>query len=177
MQAVETEGREIDKDIYKLLVETGMRREELLGMPWREVNLDDGVIRLDPERSKTDQGRFIPLSDTALTILQRRKAGSPDHDHVITYPDGRRMTYPEYFWDRIRKAAKLPGVRIHDLRHTFATMTRVGGLAREDRKAIMGHSSEEAHDLYAAASVDALREVLNRASPLTQLEHRTCTPT
>ena len=160
-----------------LILETGMRREEALGLTWDEVDLKRGVIILAPERVKTKKGRIVPLSDTALGTLQAivPHTGSP---HVFINPrTGRRFDRSGvgHSWQRLTERAGCKGVRIHDLRHTFASWTRQLGMARDDRMAIVGHTTEAAHEGYSETTIDVLREVVNRFSPSTVLAHDTRT--
>ena len=152
-----------------LALETGMRHEELLSLEWKFVDLERGMIYLPWENEKTSRGRIIPISDTALNTLRTvcRYEASP---WVFT----NRRTMSRYVsiwkgWGSLRDKAGLPHVRIHDLRHTFASYTRRLGMDALDRRAVMGHSSEESHALYAATDERALRRVLNAHSPSTLL--------
>jgi integrase len=152
-----------------LILETGMRREEVLGLPWSEVDLDQGFIQLGAEREKTKRGRIIPLTDHAKDILERlpRLSTCP---HVFFNPKTReRYKSINREWNRLRRSAGVPHARIHDLRHTFATYTRESGMSREDRMAIMGHSSQDSHAHYAVGTVEGMKKELNRHRPLNLL--------
>jgi len=152
-----------------VILETGMRHEEALGLQWPSVDLARGVINLEWHRVKTKKSRIVPLSDVAQRTLaaQERYVRC---DYVFTNPRTmKRYTSIWKGWGRLREKANCSDVRIHDFRHTFASYTRRLGMDRMDRKAIMGHSSEASHELYAATNEPALRRVMNEFSPSTLL--------
>lgn len=161
------------KPFILLLVETGMRRTELAELTWDEVNLKLGIITLSPDRVKTKKGRAVVLSDTAIRTLQGI-ARHPTSPYVFHSPRSglkRKIAYST--WQSIAKKAGVPDARIHDLRHTFASLTRQGGMAKDDRKSIMGHTTEEAHEIYSHSEITVLRESINRFAPSTQLAQYT----
>ena len=65
-------------------------------------------------------------------------------------------------WQRARREAKLPDVRVHDLRHTFATRLRAAGVSEEDRAALLGHATRTMPEHYASADVGRLISLANR---------------
>lgn len=153
------------KPYLTLLLETGMRKEEALGLTWEEVDVERRVIALDWRREKLGRGRMIPLSDTALAVVtaQPKYERSP---YVFT--SQRTMTRYRSLgatWGTIRTKARVPHARIHDIRHTFATWTRQMGMSREDRKDIVGHVDDKTHGGYANASIESLIDSVNKYSP------------
>jgi hypothetical protein len=76
-------------------------------------------------------------------------------------------------WQRARREAKLSDVRVHDLRHTFATRLRAGGVWEEDRAALLGHATRTMPEHYASADVGRLLTqanlILNREETRTVL--------
>ena len=65
-------------------------------------------------------------------------------------------------WQLARRAAKLPDVRVHDLRHTFGTRLRAAGVTAEDRAALLGHSLRTMPEHYASADIGRLVGLANR---------------
>jgi integrase len=157
----------------QLVLETGMRHEEALGLSWDEVDLTRGIIHLESERTKTSTGRNIPIPDTCLGTLK----GLPQYEWsrwVFTNPRTRdRYVSINKQWGRIRDKLGLPKVRIHDMRHSFASWTDAMGLASLDRRRIMGHSSEEVHMRYSSVDEQVLRKRLNDHSVGTYLAQET----
>ncbi len=161
-----------------LLVETGMRHEEALGLTWEEVYLADAAgglatVLLDPDRSKTGDRRCIPVTDDAMAMLAKlpRFEGV---DHVFVNPEtGRRLVNVQKGWVGIRTRAGVPKARIHDLRHTFSTMSRESGMAEDDRMSIQGHSIVATQRAYARGGTGRLAAEVKAHSPLSGRRRRT----
>ena len=98
----------------RLLVLTGCRRNEILGLRWDDLNFDTGEMRL-PD-SKTG-ARMVPLTSAAADVLNGL-ARAPDNSWVFPgKKKGTRLVNINDSWDRVRTRAGLDGVRLHDLRH------------------------------------------------------------
>jgi len=159
---------------FRLLLLTGMRRDEVLTLKWEYVDLDDGLIRL-PD-SKTGR-KTIVLSTAAVDLLKRapREAESP---WVVT---GRRrgsdgswhhVVSPSKAWERVRHLAStkeddLPtvdvrDVTLHDCRHAFAATGAAAGLSLPAIGALLGHVDQASTQRYAHLSVDARRLAAER---------------
>lgn len=135
---------------------TGMRKTEILSLTWSDVDFDNGVIRLSWEKEKTGRGRIIPLSNTVRhTLLNlERRLNSP---FVFPAPrSGGQRGIKHKIWKRLREKAGLPNMRIHDLRHSFASHVRQLGMSGDDRRAIVGHTDDRVHATYASTSVKAI---------------------
>lgn len=103
---------------FQLLLLTGCRLREIQRLKWEYVFLDEGVIRLPDSKNGA---RTVQLGESAVGLLKSIPmiAGNP---YVITgRKDGGHLTDLEKPWRRIRKEAGLVDVRIHDLRHSFAS--------------------------------------------------------
>ena len=138
----------------KLLLLTGGRRGEILGLQWQHVDFERQCLRL-PD-SKTG-AKIIYLNAPALEIL----AGLP---RISTNPfviPGRGQAKPlvgiDKFWFCVRASAGLKGVRLHDLRHSFASMGVLGGLGLPVIGAILGHKHAATTARYAHLSADPIR--------------------
>jgi integrase len=130
----------------QLLVLTAARREEIFGLSWREVDGNSAAIRLPAERAKTKEGRIIPLSPVALSVLDElpRFAGG---DFVF----GQRGQAPfanvghaKARLDRMIAKARgepIPGWRLHDIRRTVATGLQRLRTRLEVIEAVLGHLS------------------------------------
>jgi integrase len=139
--------------ILKLLVFTGARKGEIEALKWSEVDSTSGYLKLAD--SKTGQ-KAIPLNAGALQILndQGRLAGN---DYV--FPAYRGERYYEgtpKVWERIRSAAGLSDVRLHDLRHSFASIAVSGGASLPIIGALLGHAHSATTQRYAHLSDDPL---------------------
>ncbi len=139
----------------RLLIFTGCRRSEIISLRWDHVDFENDVLRL-PE-SKTG-AKLVHLSAPALEVLSNleRRVGNP---HVIFgAKPGAHLVNIKKPWQRIRKQADLEDVRLHDLRHSFASMAAAGGLSLPIIGALLGHSQPATTARYAHLAADPLRQ-------------------
>ena len=142
-----------------MLILTGCRLAEIQTLKWSYVK--GNVIEL-PD-SKTG-AKTIYLGASALAVL----AGVehlPDNEHVITgkFP-GRHLTDLQRPWRRIRKRAGLEGVRIHDLRHTFASHAVSNGEGLPMLGKLLGHTQVQTTARYAHLADNPVKDSSERIS-------------
>ena len=132
----------------RLLVFIGARASEVLGLTWDVVDLGAGAMRL--AHSKTG-AKTLFLNPPAAAVLAglRRVKGNP---YVIV--GGRRgealtLSGLEQVWQEVRTAAQLADVRLHDLRHSFASVAVAGGASLPIIGALLGHSQPSTTARYA----------------------------
>jgi len=154
---VVAEGRENPYAVaaIRLLLLTGARLGEVLGLRWEWVGLERGCIFL-PD-SKTGR-KTIPLGSHAVELLAglSHVAGNP---HVL--PGLKLGTHLQDLngpWRRIRAAADLEGVRLHDLRHTWASLGAASGLSLPLIGAVLGHSEPSTTQRYSHLANDPLKQ-------------------
>ena len=162
MAAIEGEGANPDSlAIVRLLILTGARRSEITSLKWEYVDFERGALRL-PD-SKTG-AKVVPLGAPALDVLagrQRRKG--IEWVFPASRGDGPHMGLPAV-WRRLAKAAGLTGVRLHDLRHGFASMAVAGNDSLYLVGKILGHTKASTTERYAHLALDPVRAVANRTS-------------
>lgn len=149
--------------LYYLAVSTGMRRGELLGLRWADVDFDAGTLRVSQslvclngrisfQQPKTERSRReLELPAETVELLRRHRFKQiqdklffgPDYQDgglVFAQPDG-RPTHPRnlvrHFKTAVRKAG-LPPIRFHDLRHTFASIA-IPAVGLKVASDILGH--------------------------------------
>lgn len=144
----------------RLLAFTGARKSEIEGLKWSEVDLDHACLRL--EDSKTGF-RIVPLGPPALTCLQGIERGESPHVFPSQGGDGHYVGTPRV-WQRVRKAAKLENVRLHDLRHTYASFGITSGLSLPLIAAILGHKDVKTTQQYAHLADDPVKLAANKAA-------------
>jgi integrase len=151
---------------WLLLATTGMRRGEVAGLRWVDVDLD--AARVPPRRPrvvvnhqvlvsepKTTKGRRSIALDPATVAalrehrrwqLEKRLAVGPgweDSGLVFTWPDGRPL-HPERFskwFEQHTRAAGLPRIRLHDVRHSYATAALAAGIPAKIVSERLGHAN------------------------------------
>lgn len=124
----------------KLLLFTGGRRNEILSLQWSQVKLDEKRLFL-PD-TKNGRSRSIILNDRAMDIL-KELATQKNSDYLFPSRKGSRKPYIYDLrnpFERACVAADIEGLRIHDLRHSFATLAIQGGASLYDVQKLLGHS-------------------------------------
>ncbi len=135
----------------RLLVLTGARLSEIRSLRWDEVDLERRAIRL--RDSKTGE-KTIHLSEAAVEVLEALPR-LPDNPHVICgNRKGACLVNLQKPWRRIRAMAGLPDVRLHDLRHSFASVAAAQGLSLPMIGALLGHSQPATTARYAHLADD-----------------------
>jgi integrase len=138
----------------RLLILTGARLREILHARWESVDFERGIIHLGD--SKTGR-KPIYLSAAALSVLSSlpRIDGNP---YLIPGErDGAPRADLKRPWAAIRKAAKLEGVRIHDLRHSFASIGAGASMGLPIIGRLLGHSQPQTTAKYSHLQADPLR--------------------
>jgi len=141
-----------------LLILTGARLTEILTLRWGYVDLANGLLRL-PD-SKTG-AKLIYLNDAAIKLL-RAMPRMQDNPYVIAGKKvGARLINLQKPWRRIRAAANLNDVRIHDLRHSFASVAVSGGMSLPMIGKLLGHTQPATTARYAHLAADPIRAASN----------------
>ena len=139
----------------RLLMLTGCRCGEILTLRWEDVALARSEIRL--RDSKTGP-RVVPLSPAAARVLAGlpRLAGNP---WVIAGREpGERLSHIAHYWYRVRERAGLDDVRIHDLRHSFASRALALGEDLMMIGKLLGHRKIQTTARYAHLARDSVKE-------------------
>lgn len=129
-------GRQQSTIIHLLLL-TGCRKSEIVRLRWEEI--DGDVLRLLDTKTGP---RIVFLSQSAQALIARQpRTGSP---YVFPSPrDGSRPRSPELsLWRKVRRKAKIEDVRLHDLRHTFASHAAMRGVSLPVLSQLLGHSRD-----------------------------------
>ena len=155
LTAAETDGKIQPGAIaaIRLLLFTGCRRQEILSLKWQYVDFDHACLRL-PE-SKTD-AKVVHLSAPALEVLSNIQKVSGNDHVIIGQRRGAHLVNIQKPWGRIREAADLADVRLHDLRHTYASTAAASGLSLPMIGALLGHKHASTTQRYAHLADDPL---------------------
>jgi len=154
----EAGGNRLFAAAVRLLLLTGCRKNEIVRLRWSEVNL--AASRLELADSKTG-ARIVTLAAPAVQIL----AGL-ERTGTYVFPDPADLRQPlrnvDWSWVRTRNRADLADVRLHDLRHGFASVGAMGGLSLIMLGKLLGHKDSRSTARYAHVSADPLREAADR---------------
>ena len=133
---VQSDSARQQADIVRLLLFTGCRRGEIVGLRWSEVQ-GDALALAD---TKTGPRR-VPLNSHARSILDRQPRGESPFVFPSPY-DPSRPRGPELgLWYRVRREIGLEDVRLHDLRHTHASHAVMNGVPVPVVSRLLGHSN------------------------------------
>ena len=138
----------------RLLVLTGCRRNEIMGLAWDDLDFEAGEMRLAD--SKTG-ARVVPLPPAAVEVLKDlpRVAGNP-----WVFPGKIKGTHQVNIndsWNRVRERAGLDGVRLHDLRHTFASRALAIGEGLPMIGELLGHRKVDTTARYAHLARESIQ--------------------
>ena len=143
----------------RMLLLTGARLREILNLSWGEVDLERGLLFLAD--SKTGK-KAVVLSDAASLILQAQMTSRGSRTYVFGSAESdlprRDLKRP---WAAIKRAANLDGLRLHDLRHTFASIGAGASLGLPVVGKLLGHTQAQTTARYAHVDADPLRRATN----------------
>jgi len=127
--------------ILLFLLSTGARLNEALNAEWKFIDIDHRVWRIPASNSKSGKVRAVPLNDSALAVLTRLETKA-DFEHVFINMQTRKpYTTIQKVWNRLRNEAVLGQIRIHDLRHQYASFLVNGGRTLYEVQMALGHSN------------------------------------
>ncbi|MBF0169036.1 MAG: tyrosine-type recombinase/integrase [Alphaproteobacteria bacterium] len=174
-------------DVVRLLLLTGARVGEVLAMRWEQLNLEVGVWTKPAATTKQNKTHRVPLSPPAVLVLTKRQQAArkkaderlrrntldrrPEKGNPWVFPgegkDG-HMTAIRCFWEAVCKRSGIKGARVHDLRHTFASLLVSSGESLPVVGALLGHTQAKTTSRYAHLLDDPLRAATNRVAEIAE---------
>lgn len=152
--------------IALFLISTGCRLNEVLSARWTQVDRVNRVFRVDAINSKSKRVRSVPLNDSALEVLEQLDTEGKYEHLFINKKTEEPYTTIMKVWTRLRAKAGLPHLRIHDLRHQFASFLVNSGRTLYEVQQLLGHSDSKVTARYAHLSSKTLQEAANSASAI-----------
>jgi len=165
LSAAEKSGTETKYAIaaIRLLLLTGLRLGDVLGLRWRNVDLKNGCLRLD--HGKTG-ARAVYIGQSALAVIAKLGIGEPDELIIRGALSGTSLALSRP-WYRLRASAGIDrSANLHCLRHTFASWAVMGGLSLPQVGAMLGHRSAQTTLRYADHLRDAQKSYAERTSAI-----------
>ncbi len=159
-------------EMYYLELATGLRRGELLGLKWDDINLDIGVIQVKRQVARIDgevveaplktknSYRTLSIGADAIEILREQRSKVAG-EYVFPSPNGGPISPDSvlHMLHRVLDRAGLPPLRFHDLRHTFSTLALQNGVDIKTVSGMLGHySAGFTLDTYAHVTTAAQKE-------------------
>ena len=157
-QAIDTEPNIYIRAVLWLYLLSGARKSELLQARWDQVDWKRRILNL-PE-TKSGEAQIISLSKPAIAIL-RATPEMEDNPHIFPgKKKGQHLVNIDKSWSRIRKAAKIEDVRLHDLRRTVGSWLTKDSVDLNQIKEALRHASISTTLTYARLGEDPAREAM-----------------
>jgi integrase len=146
-------------NVIKLLLYTGARKREILDARWDCIDFSRRILTVPI--SKSGKPRYIALSDAAITLLKSLPR-QEDIPWVFFNPKTKKPPVSIFCaWNTLRKKAGIPEVRLHDLRHSFASFLVNSGRSLYEVQKLLGHYDPKVTMRYAHLSPGALIDAVN----------------
>jgi integrase len=143
-----------------LALATGGRKNEVMFLRWRDVDLTQGVVRF--MRTKNGERRAVPVAGAALASLRERSVGKQPDLWVFPRHDGLKPIGIESAWQTAKRRAGLTNFHFHDLRHTAASYLAMSGASLLEIATILGHRNMKMVQRYSHLSTGHLAGVMER---------------
>lgn len=169
------------ENVIKFALGTGMRKGEILGLQWKDIDFENKEIHvihnlsyiasIDDNGARTyttvlqtpkseNSIRIIPMSNKIYDLLNSLDKNS---DYVFSSRGSHfDIKWTEKFWTKTLKGTNLEGKKFHDLRHTFATMLLLNGANLIQLKELLGHSSVKITEIYLDVLPKSKQEIVNK---------------
>lgn len=157
-KAIDEEMNPVARDALWLYLLTGLRKNELLTLRWSDIDLNRAEIRL-PD-TKSGRVHYLPLSSAAVGVL---RSVIQIHGNPYVLPgklEGKHLVNIAKPWGRVRKAADVEDVRLHDLRRTVGSWLANAGNSLHLIGRVLNHSNASTTQVYARFGDDPLREAM-----------------
>ncbi len=144
-----------------LALSTGMRRGEILGLRWSDVDLERGIAVLN--KTKNRDRRAAQIIPSVKTLLDaHHDAKRPETDLVFAQPIEAKPVAIDHWFRLALKEARIDDFRFHDLRHTAASYLAMSGATTPEIAAVLGHRTLQMVKRYAHLSDAHTNAVVRR---------------
>lgn len=151
-------------DLLTLALNTGMRREEMLGLEWRRVDLQGGLIHLEVHHTKSGKRRSVPMNKAVRAAMLSRAGFRAEHcpasPWVFCRKHGGRIEDARKGFLASCAKAGIENFRFHDLRHTCAAWLVSLGVPLPEVRDLLGHSSVTMTERYAHLAPERVRSAV-----------------
>jgi integrase len=148
--------------IIPMLILTGARKREVLDAKWSDFDFERRLWRIPT--TKLGKPRYVPLSDGVMSLLSTMPRNVKS-DYVFANPKTNKPFVSIFAaWDTARKRVGLADVRIHDLRHSFASLLINSGRSLYEVQRLLGHTQIKTTQRYAHLSRETLLDASNAAT-------------
>lgn len=146
------------------LLSTGARLNEALTSTWEQIDLQEKTWRIPATNTKSKKLRAVPLNQSALEVLEKVMPAEKTGWVFLNPHTETHIKNVQNAWRSIRTTAGLPFLRIHDLRHSFASLMVNSGRTLYEVQHLLGHSTPQVTTRYAHLSTSTLKNASEAAS-------------
>lgn len=150
--------------IIMFLLSTGARLNEALTAKWSQINRETRTWKIPALVSKSKKARSVPLNDSVLAIISQLDTEAEFEYLFVNRVTGKPYTNIHKAWGKIRTKAGSPHLRIHDLRHQYASFLVNSGRTLYEVQQILGHANSKTSQIYCHISTATLQAAANSAS-------------
>lgn len=160
MEAIDQEPNQSARFAFWMYLLTGLRREELLSLKWSDIDQARAEARIDNTKNGTTH--YQPLTSEAMALLEAIPRQSDNPYIFIGKTPGQRIVNIGKAWSRVKKAAVIDDIRIHDLRRTVGSWLAQSGNSLHLIGRILNHKNSKTTEIYARFGQNHAREALDR---------------
>ena len=150
--------------IIMLLISTGARLNEVLTATWSQINRDTRTWKIPALNNKGKKVRSVPLNNSSLDVINQLDTEGEFEFLFVNRLTGKPYRNIHKYWGKLREKAQMRMIRIHDMRHTHASLLANSGRSILEISRILGHSSVKVSERYTHLSTSTLQEASNSAS-------------
>jgi integrase len=147
------------RDFLTLALATGARKSNVLAMRWSDISVERANWHIPI--TKSGEAYDVHLTPASLQVLGRRRRETPDAEYI--FPSRGKSGHVielKKQWDRFRKRAGIPDIRIHDLRRTKGSYLAISGASLQKIGQVLGHRSLGSTEIYAQLLQESLHEAV-----------------
>jgi integrase len=164
LKVLHTDENRSVANLALFLLATGARNNEARQAKWDDIDVVSRLWQIPAVNSKSKKIRNVPLNDAALEVLAKVNTQDEFEYVFVNLRSGKPYACVKKTWHRLRAAAGLPKLRLHDLRHQFASMLVNAGRSLYEVQQILGHSDPKVTERYAHLTPSTLQQAANSVS-------------
>jgi integrase len=163
LHVLRTDKNRMTCNVLLFLLSSGARLNEALSAKWSQIDIENRVWVIPATNSKSKRIRSVPLNQAAIDVLAQ--LGTESHEYLfMSHRSDTHLKEIHTGWKTLREKAGLPHLRIHDLRHSFASFLVNGGRTLYEVQQILGHSVPTVTQRYSHLSAKTLLSATDEAA-------------
>ncbi|KXI27210.1 site-specific integrase [Paraglaciecola hydrolytica] len=165
LKVLHTDDNRSVSNLALFLLATGARSNEARQAKWDDIDVVNRLWKIPAINSKSKKIRNVPLNDAALEVLATVNTLDEFEYVFVNLISGKPYACVKKTWHRLRATAGLPKLRLHDLRHQYASMLVNAGRSLYEVQQLLGHSDPKVTTRYAHLAPSTLQQAANSVSP------------